>query len=230
MWPSSPEESLRILKPYFDKFKIRSVLDIGAYQGNMTEEFLAIFPRAVVYAFEPQLESFSVLQSLQEISEGKIIPFNVALGNIDDEVEMFCFSGENYPSMPDGRSSHIVDFSNEFKKKHPSILNSNKEIVQMEKLDSIFGKSGIELSPDILIKIDAEGYEEEVIRGGKKLFSKCKFCFLEIYLISVFEKGTTFKGVTSLLNELGLFYAGNLSQALSKEDGICMIDALFIRK
>lgn len=229
MWPQSPEESLKILKPYLDQFKVRSILDIGAYQGDMTKKFLTIFPKALVYAFEPQSEPFSVLQSLQETSEGRVVPFNTALGNIDSEVEMFCFSGENYPSEPDGRSSHVIDFSDEFKTKHPGVIGSNKKIVQMRELDSIFGKSGIELSPEILIKIDAEGCEEEIIRGGMELFNKCKFCFLEIYLISVFEKGTTFRNVISLLNELGLSYAGNLSQNSSEKDGIYMVDALFKR-
>lgn len=229
MWPKSPDEGLELLKPYFDRFSIRTVLDIGAYCGAMTREFLKIFPDAQIYAFEPQSEPFHALESLQAVSGGRVTSFKTALGDQDTEVEMFHFSGDNYPSEPDERSSHIVDYSGEFKMRHPSVVKSDRIGIQMRRLDSLFSELKIDPDPEILVKMDVEGYEGKVIRGGLQFLEKSKFCFLEIYLGSVFENGATFRNIVNQMEKLGLSYAGNLAQSIS-EDGIEMVDALFARR
>jgi hypothetical protein len=63
------------------------------------------------------------------------------------------------------------------------------------------------LSPEILIKLDVQGYEDRVIRGGQELFKMAKACILEICLDRLYDQQTTFRDLVNLLEGLGYSYA-----------------------
>ncbi len=49
----------------------------------------------------------------------------------------------------------------------------------METLDGFFEKEAIELEPEILLKLDIQGYEDRVLRGASALLKKTRACLLE---------------------------------------------------
>jgi hypothetical protein len=82
-------------------------------------------------------------------------------------------------------------------------------------------------SPEILIKIDVQGYEINVIRGGLETLSKSKACIIEINLYELYKSQPSFKELFLLLDEIGYKYLGNLNQTYAEDGHVISMDAFF---
>jgi hypothetical protein len=85
------------------------------------------------------------------------------------------------------------------------------------------------LKPEILIKLDVQGYEDRVIRGGMNLFKRSKACILEIILDQLYHEQASFRDIFLLLDELGYCYSGNFDQVCDNDGRIIYVDSLFVR-
>ena len=131
------------------------VLDIGANIGYTAWVFAqGIAPDAKVYAFEPDLSSYSSLEELIQRKglQSRVKPLNIAIGSEEGELEFW----HNKNHSADHR---IV--TNEFRKTLPE----NERIVQVPvtTIDRFIEIQKIERLS--LIKIDVQGYELAVCHG-----------------------------------------------------------------
>lgn len=152
---SVSEAAWRILRPG------DLVLDVGANIGYMTSLFAArVGPSGVVHAFEPHPRIFPRLQrnvaSLPSAGSAGVVLHDCALGDRDGaaslvEPEAFAFN----------EGAATIDRSLDSAGKS-GVVNE----VKMSRLDTVFGSERIKL-----LKIDVEGFEAEVLSGGKRLFA-----------------------------------------------------------
>lgn len=125
------------------------ILDIGANIGNHTLFFCNEYNAQKVYCFEPVERTFSILQE------------NIKLNQLDDRVELYaCGLGET-----ESRAA-VVDYnlSNIGGTGLRRDVNGNLEI---RSLDGLGIKESV-----VFIKIDVEGMELEVIKGGIELIKR----------------------------------------------------------
>ena len=214
----SPQYSLLGLR----NLPIKTILDIGANIGQFARMIERVFPEAKIYSFEPLPDAFKELDKRSRIKNGKVKAFNLALGDSDGEIEMF-YHTEHSPS------SSILKTTDICEKLYP--FTKTKEIikVQMNTLDKAIDELNIPLVPEVLIKLDVQGYEDRVIKGGKLTFSKARACILEINLDKLYETQPSFKDIILLLYDLGYRYGGNLNQSIAEDGHVIYIDAVFIR-
>ncbi len=59
---------------------IRTVLDVGANEGQFAKYICGALPGVTVYSFEPLPDVFSSLRHWTESAPVKVVPFNVGLG------------------------------------------------------------------------------------------------------------------------------------------------------
>ena len=160
------------------------VVDCGANVGEL-ELALKIKNKKINYiAFEPDINSF---KCLEKNIGNKNNAFNFALSNKDGEDILYIDS--------DGGNTSLSDFG-----------TSNQIKIETKKLDSL------NLKNIKLLKIDAEGYEPEVING-------CINTFSEINYISIDygnERGV--KEESTLVSVLNILYENNFK--LIKESNI----------
>ncbi len=97
----------------------------------------------------------------------------------------------------------------------------------MTTLDAALG--GLAIKPEILIKLDTQGYEREVIRGGTNTFTQAKACIIEINLFRLYEHAPSFIEMAVTLNELGYRYAGNLEQTCAPSGEVVYLDAVWVK-
>jgi FkbM family methyltransferase len=203
---------------------VRSVVDVGANTGQFAQRIIRLFPEAHVYCFEPLPGPFDELKQWADQHQGgKVTVFNVALGNREGTVEMF----EHLDHSP---SSSLLRSTSLCERLYPFVHEQVPIPVGLRTLDSFLADMSISLLPDILIKLDVQGYEDRVIRGGLQTFGKATACILEVSLDPLYEEQTDFKDILVLLDELGYCYAGNLQQSYADDGHVVYIDAVFIRK
>ena len=133
------------LKQRLSNMSVRVIFDVGAHIGMTALEFSDQFPLAKVHAFEPIAENMRRLHS-NLIGKPEILRFPFALGETIDSKTMFI----------DPQNPSMARFQ----------INGG-ERVQIDTLDNFCQRDRIG-EIDIL-KIDTEGHELQVLRGGKDM-------------------------------------------------------------
>jgi len=199
---------------------IRTVVDIGAARGDVSLDFHKKFPEAKIFAFEPVKSSFLILREKLSKLGDNFITFNLGLGNKNEVIEI------NKSVIP--TASSLLEYNELNKKLFPWTKNICKEKVEIAQLDDILGG---ELKKNILIKIDAQGYENKIIEGGVRTISKAKIIIIETSFVELFNNQALFDGIYKKLTKLGFRYNGAIEgQLLNLDDGsILQQDSIFIK-
>lgn len=114
-------------------------------------------------------------------------------------------------------SSSMLETTEIEEKLWPITKRQRIDFVSQTTLDRIEkGLIGNALLPEILVKVDVQGYEDRVISGGIEFLKKVKACILEICVDQLYKGQTNFKEVFYLMDSLGFSYVGNLEQVSSR--------------
>jgi FkbM family methyltransferase len=114
-------------------------------------------------------------------------------------------------------SSSLLEMADLHKQAFPFTAEESCETVEVRRLDDIM--ADISLIDNILIKIDVQGYEDKVIRGGEKLIGRAKVLIIEASFHKLYEGQPLFDEIYSSLREIGFRYIGNLTQLHHPVDG-----------
>jgi len=201
---------------------IQTIIDVGASTGQFAREFSKFFPKALFYCFEPLEIPFEELRIWAGQQGRRASVFNIALGDSEGEVQMM-------EHIDHSTSSSLLQTTDICKKVYPFTERQSPVAVKMTTLDKTVMNLSEPLIPNILIKLDVQGYEDRVIRGGLGVFRKAKACIIEICFDRLYEKQATFKDLLLLLYDLGYSYVGNLEQNYADNGHVIFIDAVFVK-
>lgn len=214
----NPQQSLLGLK----RISIKSILDIGANEGQFAKYITKLFPKAHIYCFEPLPEPFVKLNTWAKKQNKKKSVFNLAMGDKESTLEMFSH-------VHHSPSSSLLKTTKFCETYYPFTQNQTVVPIKVTTLDKWSKDYADSFVPEILIKLDVQGYEDRVIRGGREIFGNAKACILEICLDQLYEDQATYKDICMLLYSLGYFYAGNLDQIYADDGHVIYIDAVFVK-
>ena len=173
-----------------------TVIDVGAYVGIFSIYVSKIVgDEGLVIAFEPDPITYQCFVRNLNLNRSKnIVTLPIALGKIDGRMKFYSVTKGNT-----GRSSFLADNVNNA----PQEVSEFKTLqVSLRSLDGLlptilsrYKKGYIDL-----MKIDVEGYEEEVLEGTTEAFGKgiIKRLVVEVHLNTV-RHGS----IASLLSNLG---------------------------
>lgn len=201
---------------------IRTILDVGANEGQFAGFARHHFPHARIVSFEPLPGPFAKLQALAR-NDGNLVAVNRALG-AEAGRQAFRFHTEHSPS------SSFLASTTRCHELYPMTEEQEEVSVQVSTLDGWAAESGVALEPDLLVKLDVQGYEDRVIAGGGAVFGQAAACILEVCLDPLYEGQASFHDLLHRLRDHGLDYAGNLGQAFGPEGAVVYLDAVFIRR
>ncbi len=136
----------------------RTVLDVGAHVGDVSEHLLDTGYE--VYAFEPYPESYERLTKRLG-RRAEFHGFNVALGSVTGELPLYTVRD----SSPDNRYEDPTVFHSLAPHGMPADLSFGKAIpVPIRRLSDLH-RDGLVPRTASMVKIDTEGYDLEVILG-----------------------------------------------------------------
>lgn len=141
------------LQRWFDLDAFDCVVDVGAHVGTMSLAFARMCPRARVIAFEMVPATFETLRRNVQPVE-RILPQCVGLSDESGEVTIAIES--------DGQL-------NSLRNRTTSPPDAGSVSVRVRRLDDLAPELGI--STIDLLKVDAEGFDLQVMKGAAGLFA-----------------------------------------------------------
>lgn len=178
------------------------IFDVGAHHGESVVYFKALFPKATIYSFEPDPDSFDVLSTSP--TEG-VSYFNLALSDVDGTASFYRnkISHTNSLLKVNLNSKDSIGIADATARNDTQYFEGfNEEVkVASTRLDS-FTKQYLIGQIDLL-KIDVQGAECRVLAGGKAILRNTSVIVLEISFFDYYEHQTTFMDVEQILLPLG---------------------------
>ncbi len=176
------------------------LFEIGARPLSDTGEpyriLLDAFPASQLWAFELDEK---LCQELNTSAPNNVRYYAVGLGELDEERELFV--------TEDPACTSLYEPDTELLDKYHGLEGArvkSVESVSLRSLDSFVEEHGIE-SIDF-IKIDVQGAERDIFRGGKKALQNTCFIVSEIEFIPIYKDQPLFGDVSAELDKHDLMF------------------------
>ena len=189
------------------KNRLITVVDIGAHRGETIDFFLENFKIKKILAFEPNLSLFKYLNNKKKNFDKKVILLNFGVG--------LKKSTKILNIMADSSSSTInaINRKSDYYKRKMKFLSifffskkflSKKQKISVNNLSYFIKRNNLK-NIDIL-KIDAEGYEYNILKGINNLdFKKIRYIYFEHHYDLMIKKGYKFSQINEFLNKKNFF-------------------------
>jgi FkbM family methyltransferase len=196
---------------------IDRVLDVGANRGQFSLIARILYPQVEIEAFEPQSSEASVYKAILG-GDSRVILHELALGDRSGEAELHISKRKDSSSLlPIGEMQSRI---------FPSTEEIGTRRVSVVTLDSFLPLW--ESSHRMLLKLDVQGFELAVLRGGTKVLKQCAYVYAECSEVSLYTGQALFPEVRKYLEEQGFSHVGSINE-LYAEGRLIQADHLFIK-
>lgn len=202
------ESSLRRMKRL--GFNPAVAVDVGAYVGNWTRSFRRIFPDSQVLMIEPQASKIAMLAKVT--AELRNVELRLVLLGAKAEANVgFCES--------ETASSVLTESEN---RRPPNTY------LPMTTLDAI--TEGSAFARPGFIKLDVQGYEIEVLRGGVRTLESAEAVLMEVNLLGLYEGVPLFHESAAYMGKQG-FQVYELGSLIRRpyDGALWQADVIFVR-
>jgi FkbM family methyltransferase len=212
------------LRQLLARYKISTVIDVGANKGQFGLLLRGIGFRGKIHSFEPMPTAFeSTLKKAQQNGPWKVYPF--ALGSFRGESELQILADDTCSSLHKVKRESLAEFGAGFEVK--------KAVrVQVETLDHLFPQ--IISSPSdekIFLKTDTQGNDLEVFKGGHQALRQVLVILTEVATQVVYENAPDFLEILKHLDGSSFIPSG-FYPFCHRPDNLSLVelDAFFVRK
>ncbi|MDC0595355.1 FkbM family methyltransferase [Acidimicrobiia bacterium] len=202
------------------------IFDVGAHTGQTLDFYTQVFKNFEIYSFEPFYESYKVLNK-----KSKNYPFansyNIGMSDKREEAKFYSYIGPN--------NNDYSQMNSLFKQKEKSLgewgfeetKETKEEICKFETLDNFCKNSSI--THIDLLKIDVQGAEYKVLKGGINLLKnkKVKIVILEIIVVSNYDDLWKISDYINYFEKLDYELYGLYNFSYGIKNNLLQLDAVF---
>jgi FkbM family methyltransferase len=174
--PATSEELRRIR--LLEHYNIDLVFDIGANKGQYATGIMDAGYTNKIVSFEPLTSAYSVVELQSKKYDNWTVAQRCAIGAKKEEIEINISANSVSSTLLNMLDTHIDGA--------PESKIIGKEKVQVFPLDEI-GLRYTQSSKNIFLKIDVQGFEQEVLKGAETFIHKAKGIEMEISLVPLYE-------------------------------------------
>jgi FkbM family methyltransferase len=196
----------------------KTILDIGANAGQFARQVVEYDAKCVVHCFEPLTQPF---HDLSKWAGGfpNVHCHNVALGERAGE---FAINTGDFTA-----SSSLYEPTDRLTAAMPSVVPSSRELIRVTTLDEWASEYTVEAP--FVIKMDVQGYELQVIRGGRNTFGNASAVLSEVSFVELYKSQPLVWDLVHELHCCGFEMADICTVSRDPGNGLgFQFDALFI--
>jgi FkbM family methyltransferase len=200
-------------------WKPRSILDIGANMGEITEQLVQLYHPMFVGLVEPLPQMVALLEKKSLAPMQKVFP--CALGRKEGKATLNVLTSLTSSSLLEVTPGCDDLF-------HRSMERIDTLEVPVRTLDWVFTECG--LTDLDLLKVDVQGYEIEVFAGGIETLKRTRLIVTEVSFFEHYRGQPLFGQVYSKLREMGFELKATFGYSLDDQGLPLQCDALFINR
>lgn len=201
------------------------VFDVGAYQGKWIKNYLKSFPKLRGFLIEPYRISYEYLIKRFK-NKKRISIFNIALsseiGTLDVNINTKAYTNSLLELDPLASESWEND----------ELKHKEKMKVLVNTLDSFYENISKNINRINLLKLDVQGLEHEVLKGGKNLFDKklVDIVLIEMLVVPTYKKQSQLSKLFEIFENYDYVLYGIYDiERGSKFGSIQQFDAIFTK-
>ena len=194
----------------------RTVLDVGASKGQFALFAQGRFPDAQILSFEPLAGPAA---TLRRVTGDRVRVEAVALGSAAGSAEIHVSAQDD--------SSSLLPIGERQVREFPGTAMRSTATVEVATLDSVVSGS---LARPCLLKIDVQGLELEVLKGGREVLRQVDEALVECSFVELYDGQALADEVIAFMLENGLRLAGVHGMVLSDHVEPVQADFMFRRE
>lgn len=185
-----------------------TIVDVGAFEGNWSRMVKQVWPSSQLFMIEPNLEKKESLLAVTRELDAILICELLGAEN-GREVQFYLM--ESGSSIMEERSA----------------VPRSVENRQIRTLDSLLDK----VEPPGLLKIDAQGYELEILKGASAILPNFEAVLLEVSTIEINKGAPLLHDVVAFMKDRGFVVYDTLEiHRRPLDKALNQVDLLFIRE
>ncbi len=207
-------------RPFIAHRNIKTVIDIGANTGQFATLFHRLLPGARIVSLEPLPDCFAELEkNLATIPNARAYP--LAVGSKSGKATIHRSAFTPCTSFLQKTTQLDAEFG-----AGGDVRDIEVDVVT---LDEFTGQ--LDLEDELMIKMDVQGFELEVLKGGLETFKRAALVSTEVcFYPKLYQGQPLFDDIYRALREQGFSYMGNPEQLAGQHDKrIAEADAIFER-
>ena len=205
----TPFEALKHHLRELDELTSWRFLDVGAHLGNFYASMLETFPKAVGVCIEPNPHSRRRLEHDHAV--------RAYAWAASDQYKTTTMYTRHDKLDSSGASLYIENRANWLDSERVKEFR-----VEAYPLDMFFARESFEL-----VKLDTQGSELDIIRGGEQTIRNCRYLLVETQLVE-YNRGAPFQQeVCAAIHNLGFEQVALVEDHIDKQSTLVQQDILF---
>jgi len=194
-------------------FSPSSIFDIGAYRGEWTKQVSSIFHNATFVMIEAQPQKLLQLEDMaSKIGSDRVKVISALLGSVRADAVTF--------NLMETGSSVLTENTS---------FSSKSILLQMTTLDNVIDENNLQ-APG-LVKIDAQGYELEILKGSQRALQSAEACLLETSLIEYNKGAPLIAETVRFMSSQGFVVYDLCGQSRRQSDSaLFQLDIMFVKE
>ena len=211
--------STRFLQQLLADRQINLLLDVGANQGQYALRMRTLGYRGLLFSYEPGSDAFKLL-ALHARNDATWEVFNYGLGAVDAK-KLLNVSGDSV-------SSSFLRVSPTHILAAPKSAIAHTEPAEIHRLDGVVSANR---SDKIWLKLDTQGSELEVLKGGGAVLAQTEIVQTEMALVPCYEGDAEYTQIFDVLHSAGfrLVFVEQGTQIASTGETL-QFDGIFARR
>lgn len=215
-----PSLDLRRRKKLLEHHKINKILDVGANNGQYAEQTYKLGYEGEVISFEPVKSVFKELENNSKKQNSWSV-YNYGLGDKQEELEINISKNTFSSSLLDIMPDHVEGA--------PESQYTHKEKILIKRLDDVF-KDITNEKDVVFLKMDVQGFEENVINGAIESLKFIKGIQLEMSLEELYKGEILFDDIINLVKSFGFnLYSLENGFFNEKTGRLLQVDGIFFK-
>lgn len=194
-------------------------IDVGANRGQFSLAAMKLRPKAKVICFEPLASAHGVLRQVFAKSSNVVV-HKTAIGDVEADQQI------NVSHKDD--SSSLLNISPLQSEIFPGTEHKGQETVVVRRLSGYLTEADV--SCNVLLKIDVQGYELRVLAGASNILDRVKYVYVECSFVELYQDQAIASDVIDFLADNGFVLLGAYNLSVDRNKVAVQMDFLFEKR